>query len=201
MSVRLIIKCLTVLLFLAHSLPALAASKDIAASGTLFEKLIKESRLSFMSPRGFADVAPEDNPVLNYEHALRHDSGKVEIRYIIRPLGRISIDYSDPHNAAPEPNHLFPLLFESLTNELSKGGNTPNKAYPESQARELFNADWAAAAVFDVNPDFSDAYSQALLIAIHKNGQADAYTVFLYDDYSKTKDIIQDALSTLSFTP
>jgi len=201
MSMRLLIVCFTVLLLSAHSLPAFTASNDVAAPGALFEKLIEESSLSFMTPRGFADITPEDNPVLSYERALRHDSGKVEIRYIIRPLGRLTIDYSDPHNAAPEPNHLFPLLFESLTNELSSGGNTPNKAYPESQARELFNADWAAAAVFDVNPDFSDAYSQALLIAIHKNGQEDAYTVFLYDDYSKTKDIIQDALSTLSFVP
>ena len=139
--------------------------------------------------------------MLPYEYALRHDSGGLEIRYIIRPLGRISIDYNDPHNAAPEPNHLFPLLFESLINELSSGGNTPNKEYPQAQARELFNAGWAAAAVFDVNPEFSNDYSQALLIGIHKDNQADAYSLFLYNEYPQVKEIIQGALSTLSFAP
>ena len=92
--------------------------------------------------------------MLPYERALRHASGALEIRYIIRLLGRISIDYNDPHNAAPEPNHLFPVLFESLTTLLSGPGSTPSSEYPQSQAIELFNAGWAAAAVFDVNPDF-----------------------------------------------
>ena len=84
-------------------------------------------------------------------------------------------------------------------NGLSRGGNTPNNEYPQSQARELFNADWAAASVFDVNPDFSGTYSQALMIGIHKDGQADAYTLFLYNEYSQAKEFIRGALSSLSF--
>ena len=142
------------------------------------------------------------NPVLHYERALRHRSGELEMRLVIRPLGRISIDYNDPHNASPEPNHLFPLLFESLISELSRrGGNTHNSEYPQPQAKKLFNAGWASAAVFDVNPDFSDSYSQALLVGIHKDNQADAYTVFLYNNSSEAKALIQSALSTLSFAP
>lgn len=154
-----------------------------------------------MAPAGFKDNKPQPNPVLHYERALRHDLGGLEIRYIIRPLGRLSIDYNDPHNAAPEPNHLFPLLFESLTTALSSSGNTPNNEYPQSQARGLFNADWAAASVFDVNPDFSSTYSQALMIAIHKDNQADAYSVFLYNEYSQVKEILQAALASLMFKP
>ncbi len=170
-------------------------------SPVLFGQLLEESGLQFAPPPGFTDIEPEANPVLHYERALRHSSGALELRFVIRPLGRIAIDYNDPHNAAPEPNHLFPLLFESLTTALSRGGNTPSSEYPQSEARDLFNAGWAAASVFDVNPDFSDRYSQGLLLGIHRNRLADAYTVFLYNDYGRAKGLIKGALSALSFVP
>ena len=183
--------------------PALAATASGSAqsSSALFEQLIEESGLRFAPPPGFTVIAPEANAVLPYERALRHVSGELEIRFVIRPLGRIVIDYNDPHNASPEPNHLFPLLFESLTASLSNGGDTRDSQYPPSQARELFNAGWAAASVFDVNPEFSDDYTQGLLIGIHKDGQADAYTVFLYNEYSRVKEFVKGALYTLSFAP
>ncbi len=191
---------LLVLLLVAPALTT-TASSSAESSQALFEQLLKESGLRFEPPPDFTDIEPAANPVLHYERALKHVSGELEIRFVIRPLARISIDYNDPHNAAPEPNHLFPLLFESLTAQMSNGGNTPNTEYQQSQARELFNANWAAAAVFDVDPQFSASYSQALLIGIHKNEQADAYSVFLFNEYARAKDIIQGALSTLSFAP
>ena len=55
--------------------------------------------------------------------------------------------------------------------------------------------------MFDVNPDFSESFTQALLIGIHGDSQTDAYTVFLYNEYSRVKEIIKGALSTLSFAP
>lgn len=93
----------------------------------------------------------------------------------------ITLSYFDYQ---PKPIPLAPDNPQYLTNHaliagLSSGGNIPNSEYPQSQARELFNADWAAASVFDLNPEFSDTYSQALMIAVHKDNQADAYTVFL----------------------
>ncbi len=192
--------CLVIVLLLSSSATSLYTPGLAQASSSLFQQLINESGLRFSSPPEFTDIQPVSNPVLQYEHAIRHTTGEIEVRFVIRPIGRITIDYNDPHNASPEPNHLFPLLFESLINELSDGGNTPNKAYPQEQAKKLFNANWAAASVFDVNPDFSSAYSQGLLIGIHRDGQADAYTIFLFNDYSRAKPYINSALSSLSFT-
>ena len=48
-------------------------------------------------------------PVLAYEHAMRLNPARSN-RVSSCALSRIS-QYNDPHNAAPEPNHLFPLLF------------------------------------------------------------------------------------------
>lgn len=165
-----------------------------------FVLLLLESGLQIETPVDFVDTPVLPNPVLPYEHALRHESGAMEMRFIIRPLSRITIDYSDPHNAAPEPEHLFPLLFESITNQLSVGSDTPTSTFPEELAESSFNANWAAAAVLSVNPNFSSDYENGLLVAMHRNRVADAYTLFLYNDHELAKPMINDMLSVMSFT-
>lgn len=183
---------------------ALAAQNAAAIDKTArqaFDELMVESGLHMQTPQNYVDVPVQPNPVFSYEHAIKHESGALEMRFIVRPLSRILIDYTDPHNAAPEPNHLFPLLFESITNQLSTDSDTPNNTFSESAAQDHFNAHWAAAAAFDVNPEFSSGYRSAVLIGMHKNQVADAYTLFLYNDHEQAKTLINAALSTLSFVP
>jgi hypothetical protein len=168
--------------------------------GETFEQLLIESSLQIETPADFTGTPVLSNPVLPYEHALRHVSGALELRFIIRPLSRITIDYSDPHNAAPEPDHLFPLLFESIANLLSIGGDSPTSTFPEAIAESSFNANWAAAAVLSIDPQFASGYENGLLIAMHRNRVADAYTLFLYNDGERAKPLINDLLSVMSFT-
>ena len=165
-----------------------------------FDRLLLESGLQIESRRNFIDIPIQTNPVLPYEHAMRHSSGALELRFIVRPLSRITIDYTDPHNAAPEPNHLFPLLFESMINRLSVGSDTPSSTLPEAEAQSSFNAHWAAASVFDVDPKFASGYRNALLIGMHKNQMADAYTLFLFNDHDRARSLINDTISIMSFT-
>lgn len=164
-----------------------------------FNKLLNEAGLQLAPATNLKNIKPRSNPVQQYEYALRTRDTTLEIRYAIRPLARVKIDYEDPHSSAPDPNHLFPLLFDSMLENISTSGSTPKREYSEKQSRSLFNADWASAAAFDVTPEFSKKYKQGLLIAIHKNNKADAYTIFLYNDYSKVKKIINSSLSLVSF--
>lgn len=166
-----------------------------------FQHLLSEAGLSYSAPQDFIPLSPAANPVLPYEHAIRTKDEKLEVRYAIRPLNRVKIDYSDPHNSAPEPNHLFNMLFASLTEQLASGGNTPRREYTLEQAKQLFNADWAAAAVFDVSQQFAEDYTQGLLVAIHKNGRADAYMVYLFNTYPEVKQRINTTLPSLRFNP
>jgi len=186
-------------------LAALLPPPPIAASDRLthdaFQALLLESDLRIEQRPNYVDIPIKANPLLPYEHAIRHESGALELRFIVRPLKRISIEYIDPHNAAPEPNHLFPLLFESITNQLAVDSNAPSSVFSESEARQNFNAHWAAISVFDIDPGYSGGYRNGLLVAMHKNELADAYTLFLYDDYSFAKPLINEALSIMSFNP
>ena len=164
-----------------------------------FKKLLAEAKMEFTAPQGFQPLPPEANPLLSYEHGMRSEDGKLEVRYAIRPTSQAKINYSDPPNSAQEPGQLFNML-ASLAEQLASGGETPRREYTPEQAKELFNADGAAAAVFDVNRLFSKDHSQGLLVAIHKNNQADAYMVFLFNSYPEVKQRIHTTLPSLRFS-
>jgi len=180
--------------------PCLAADQAVAGK-TDFEGLLAEAELQFDPPGGYRDLPPGRTPVLDWERALRSPDGQLEIRIAVRPLKRLRIEYDDPHGATPNPNHVFPLVFESLATRLSGGRHAPSNAYPPERAREKFNADWAAAAVFDTVDDFNTNYEQGLLVAIHRNKVSDAYLVFLFDDYATVKEELKVAMKTLVFVP
>ena len=166
-----------------------------------FAALLAEAELEFHPPRGFIDLPAGRTPILDYERALRSTDGSLEIRLAVRPIARLRIDYDDPHGAAPDPNHVFPLVFESLASRLAGGRHAPSNPYPPDQARARFNADWAAAAVFDTVEAFATEHRQGLLLAIHRNKVSDAYLVFLFDDYAAVKERLQEAMETLVFAP
>ena len=189
-----------ILFALVFASSASAATPNLSNSEQ-FQALLNEAELLFDSPSGFVDRPPARTPVLDYERAIRSDDGALEIRLAVRPLKRLRIDYDDPHGSTPDPNHIFPLVFESLASRLAGGGHAPSNAYSPDQARDIFNADWAAAAVFDITEDFASDHRQALLLALHRNKVSDAYVVFLFDDYATVKDRLNAAMQTLTFAP
>ena len=137
------------------------------------------------------------NHLINCEKALRRDDAAMEIRYAIRSTARATVEYEGPHNDAPDPNHLYAMMFRALVDALAAGGDTPLREYPADQAREKSNADWAAAAVFDVDTGLNSANKQGLLIAMHKNEKGDAYEIFRLDDYTAVKAEINANLGSL----
>ena len=187
--------CLAALLLCCST--ALAFGRDLPLE---FSNLLDEASLQLDSVPGFAAVPSANDGGIPYEYALRHNSGALEIRFMVGPLTRIQIEYNDPHNAAPEPNHLFPLLFESLTNQLAvRGGDTPSTVFTEAEAAENFNADWAAVSVFELDPEYSSSYRSAILVAMHRNDTADAYTLLLYNNHDFAKPLIDATLSIMTF--
>lgn len=181
--------------------PAVDRTASTSPDSAGFAALLGEAELQFSPPEGFVELPAGRTPMLDYERALRSADGGLEIRIAVRPLKRLQIEYDDPHGAVPNPNHIFPLVFESLATRLAGGGHAPSNEYPPDQAKAKFNADWAAAAVFDTVKDFATTYKQGLLVAIHRNKVSDAYIVFLFDDYAEVKSRLRDVMTTISFAP
>ena len=165
-----------------------------------FPDLLAEAQMRLDVPEGFVSVPVRPNPLFLYDSALASPDGAIEVRYVVRPLSRIVVDYDDPHSSVPDPNHMFPLMFQSMVTLLSNGRHSPTGEYPPGQARERFNADWAAAAVFDMSVEFDASQRQALVVAMHKNRLADAYAIFLFDDYQQVKPQIDQTLGALRFS-
>jgi len=166
-----------------------------------FEQLLVESGMALRVPDSLAAIAARPNERFIYDRAYASPDGTLEIRYAVRPLERIRIDYEDPHSAAPDPDHMFPLMFQAVITALSAGRYSPTWKYPSAQAREKFNADWTAAAVFDTDTGFATEHRQALVIAMHKQALADAYAIFLFNNYEPVKQRIDDSLTALHFAP
>lgn len=164
-----------------------------------FQQLLDEGGLEFQPPAGFVPLPVEPDYVLPYEARYRTIDGRLEVRYAIRPLDRIEIDYHDPHNAAPAPNDLFNMLFRALSETLALDHQVMSREYDVDQARRDYRAGWAAVGVFDLAPGVSREYRQGMLFAIHQNDESDAYLFFLTNDLSAEKGRIKAARTSLRF--
>lgn len=172
-----------------------------ALGSQAFRTLLSEAGMELGLPPGFHDQKVLENVQLPYEGAVVGSEGLMEIRYSIRPLARIVVDYDDPHSAKPEPNHMFPLMFQAILGRIARHGHNPSSEYPVEQARKKFGADWASAAVFDVDPDYAPGRPLGLLLGLHKNQVADAYAVFLFERYEEAKPLLDETLTALRFAP
>ena len=185
------------LIFYCLLLASAACSAE--AEADLFAQLLQEGGLEFKQPLAFKTLLVEDDYLLPYEKRLLSADGKLEVRYAIRPLERIEIDYDDPHNSAPAPNDLFEMLFRSISEAMATDSHPISQAYLPADAKKEFNAGWASIAVFDIRNETSTRFNQAMLVAIHQNDKADAYTLFLTNDLSQEKSRISALKNSLKF--
>ena len=174
-------------------------SSVVFAKNVTFQQLLTEGGLEFQAPEGFKSLPVEPAYVMPYEARYVSEDGQIEIQYAIRPLGRIEIDYDDPHNAAPLPNDLFNMLFRTLTETMARNHDVISRSYTPEDARKEYRAGWASVGVFDLSPDISKRFQQAMLIAIHQNDKADAYILILTHDLSTEKERIKKLRTTLKF--
>ncbi|RMF00905.1 MAG: hypothetical protein D6773_10790 [Alphaproteobacteria bacterium] len=180
-------------------LASAAAGSANPRQGVSFDRLMEEAGLRLVPTLAMEEIAPPATSLFTFQKAYRHKLAPFEVWYAVRPLSRVEIKYDDPHSSAPNPDHVFPLVFQTLIGKLARHGHSPTRVYPPEKARAIFNADWAAAALFDADPALGSKYAQAMLFAYHKNGKGDAYALFLFDDPKAAKPLIDILLDDLRF--
>lgn len=190
---NLIVLCLLLVVSIA------GIADNTAAAQPTFQTLLAEGGVAFTPPPAYDEVDVPLVERLPFDKAMRSPNGTMQVLYAVRPLSRLEIEYNDPHSSAPNPNHIFPLVFESLTGVFSAGGRAPSRQFSASAARKRFNADWASATTFDVDPDIVPDYRLGFLVAAHKNNRADIYTLFLYNDPEVAKKRIDRLMTSLVF--
>lgn len=182
------------LIVVLTNLPAQAQAPDNS-----FNQLLQETGMEIAMPARFKAIKARPNPVFPFDRIWRDKTAGMEIRIAVRPLARMQIEYNDPHSSAPNPEHVYPLVFQSLVGQLSRGGAMPTRAWPADKAKKLFNADWASAALFDADPMLNSPHKNALLLAFHRAGIGDGYVLVLFSNVPSAKPDLDKVLTVLRF--
>lgn len=176
-----------------------AVKQNEFAHGELME-LLASCGLDFELPAGFLFKPGVQNPKLNYEGKLVAADGNLEVRYAIRPIIGMDIEYRDPHSSAPEPNHIYPLLEQSVVDRISDGKTGSKEEFGDDALAE-YNADWGAIHRLTPNSDFTPDHQELLLLCLHGNNRADVYVMFLFQDGDAASSALKSALHGLKFKP
>ena len=174
--------------------------QEVEASGSqiAFEALVARCNMEFVLPQGFQFSPGQSTHGLDYEATLVAESGGLEVRIALRCLADAEVDYQDPHSSKPAPEHIYPLLYTAIVQEIASDPHSASGGFGENSLDE-FHADWGQMSLLQPKPEFGGAYQSMLFLAIHRRTAADAYLVFLFDDYAAVKDQIQTAMASLHF--
>jgi len=174
----------------AAAAPAAAAPPPPPDTGPVFGPLwIEHARAGgvlVVQPDEYDFVPVLDNAVLPYDIALRHSSGRVELRVAVQPVAAGEVG---------DPEARFAALLAEVADEVV----VPVSVYPPDAVGRDYRADWGAIAVIRPKPAFSADYPQALAIGLHRHGRALAWLLFLCLDPGADAPVIDPAISAFTF--
>ena len=92
---------------------------------------------------------------------------------------------------------------ESLKQPPTAGGDLFAPGADDARKPDQAHADQRLLArpLIELHPEMRGDHTQGLLIAMHKNRLADAYVLYLFNDYQPVKEEINQLMSVLSFLP
>lgn len=161
--------------------------------------------MEFIQPKGMVMTEPVDNRQMNYEYALKIPKKKMEVRYAIRPLDNFLKEYEEFQKNKKEgdvmlnPNELYSSMMLATLMNISGGQMPEINEFDEDAVKEEFNADWGATAFVEAGKEFGQDYKFCLMVAIHKNGFADAYYFYMANTKGDLQALMGVAFHSLKF--
>lgn len=140
---------------------------------------------------------------MSYQYALKYPDKKFEIRYSINPLDDDLQQYEeemkkDSSSTRLHPNNYYKSSMYAILSNVSDGkvglGTAKLITFDKQEVKKEFNADWGASAVLEVGKTFGQKYKYCMVVAIHKDNQADAYIFYLANSTEDFGDLIEDTM-------
>ncbi len=170
-----------------------------------FVSMLASGKLTFEKPIDYKEVKIIENRQMNYEYAIKHTKENFEVRYAIRPLGKLMDEYEEKmKNKGPldiyiSPNNWYSTLFMATAMNVS-GGQEPNIIEFDKEAvKNEFNADWGATTLVEVGKEFGQKYKYCILVAIHKDNFADAYYFYLSNKKELISELMEPIFHSMKF--
>ncbi len=170
-----------------------------------FADLLTESKMVFQMPGGLVETKTIDNDQMNYEFSVKYPDKKFEVRYAIRPLVEMIVQYKvNEVNKKPgvtliDPNKLYLASFQAIAMNISGGQFKNSQEFDRNSVKNEFNADWGSVTLVETGKTFGQEYKYCLMLAIHKDDCADAYIFFLSESKDDLMALAQPAFYSLKF--
>jgi hypothetical protein len=147
-----------------------------------FKSKLDRAQMTFNSPAGYTEMPLVTNSQMRYDYAVKLDAKDFEIRYAIRPLDSVFIQFAamkKQGGVVINPNKLYSGLFMATVMNLSGGKLFKINVFDTTAVKKEFNADWGATCIFPIVGEFGKGYNTCMAIALHKNNLGDAYIFYL----------------------
>lgn len=167
---------------------------------TEFYKLLKLTDMKFTMPADFqsVEVDIEKCEDVNYCHALKHRTKKLEVRYVIIP-----------YRPAVKTEKKV-MVGSDLTYRISSSTIISNIAGDDSNilktvefkpedVKDDFNADWGASTVMNTESKFGEGYKLVVVTSLYRSKKGEAYIIFLFDNYRDIMKEYNDAFYSLMY--
>lgn len=165
----------------------------VAWQGEPFEKIISDYQLQFSFSTEFQKTGTKENPNLYYDFAIKHNTKKLEVRYLIGSLPP-KLDGMDF-----EKIELYKQQAFTTAANVCQCMNKIKKSDLSADTLALFHADWGANFFLEATSEFGAGYKYSIVTAVHKKDLPDLYTIFLFDDFDSVKQEIQNSAQNLRF--
>lgn len=152
-----------------------------------FTELLKRTNLTYEIPEDFVEVEPVENSHMLYEYAIKHPIEKFEVRYAIRPIDEMLVEYNEWSKNPKEgetrldPKNLYPAIGQAVKLNISdkeiNGGSLP-----EESLKNDFGADAGMSYFVMPREAFSNGYKHTMMIAINKKEKGTAFIFYMFDD-------------------
>ena len=162
-----------------------AAAAPLDADPSPFLAQLNQYHLVFKMPDPFTETQVIPNKDLKYDYAVKSDSPKFEIRYLLMPDGHVGI------------RTFMPVV---ATDIAGTGGLKSARKLDPGEAGAAFGADEGFSVEIEgMDSEFGRGYKNCVLLAIQKRGSGQAYVFFLFDDSKESEDLLQAAFHSLKF--
>ena len=172
----------------------------------LFTAQLTRAQMTFTLPEGYTEVPLVKNSQMNYEFALKYPGKNFEVRYAIRPMDTLLLQFAasekskKPGDVNISPNKLYGALYQATVLNIAGTGVLPQiSAFDKTAVKNEFNADWGATSVCVPGGAFGKGYKYCLAIAIHKDNIGDAYCFYLGDNQQDMQSLIEPIFHALKF--
>lgn len=183
----------------ALSLPA------AAGQGDNFTKILDGHRMIFQMPDNYTETEVKKNEDVSYEFAVKSKKNKLEIRYAVFSLIQDVKEYQEWKNSKNkngvtlDPNTIYEMFSFTVAANIAGSESFKKTVFDSESVKNEFNADWGASYLVECKSEFGKGYKYALITALHKDDVANAYIIFLFDDFDVAQSEIKTAFYSMKF--